>query len=104
MGRLIVAYVVASLDKALYDDYSCLVASNRSQINSAEYKNQPEHSQMDNSLSGCGFVQNIAPPSLSCNRKIKVKKILSLDNSIKMLVYNIIWVSSVSSNEADVVG
>jgi len=28
----LVAHVVASLDKALYDDYLCLVASNKQQI------------------------------------------------------------------------
>jgi len=36
------------LDKALYDDYVCLVASDKQQI-SKKSKKQPENSEMDNS-------------------------------------------------------
>jgi len=37
-------------------------------------KKQPENSEMDNSLRGCGFVQNIAPISLSRDRRIKMEQ------------------------------
>jgi len=38
-------------------------------------KKQPESSEMDSSLAGAdfGFVQNIAPPSLSHDRRIKME-------------------------------
>ena len=36
-------YVVASLNEALYDDYLCLVASNKQQFTWEEVKRQPEN-------------------------------------------------------------
>jgi len=71
---ILVEHVVESLDKALYDDYLCLVASNKQQIKWKEVKKLPKNSKLDNSLSGCGFVQNIAPPSLSRNGRIKMEQ------------------------------
>ena len=54
-------HVVASLDKTLYDDYLCLVASNKLQIYVGRSQNVKrkawENGQL---LSGCGFVQSIA--------------------------------------------
>ena len=48
-------HVVASVDKAFYDDYVCTVASNKQQIQWAIIrKNSPEHWKL---LSRCGFVQ-----------------------------------------------
>jgi len=38
LALILVAYVVASLDKALYDDYLYVMASNKQQINSKEVK------------------------------------------------------------------
>jgi len=45
------AHVVASLDKALYDDCLCFVASNKQQITESAKKSekQSENSEMDNS-------------------------------------------------------
>jgi len=46
----LIEYVVASLDKTLYNDYLCLVASNKQQIvRGKTSKKQPENSKMDNS-------------------------------------------------------
>ena len=48
-------HVVASLDKAFYDNYLCIVASNKQQIQWAIIrKNSQEHWKL---LSWCGFVQ-----------------------------------------------
>jgi len=62
------------LDKALYDDYLCLVASNKQQIQWSEVKETNGKLENGQLLSGCGFVQNIAPPSLSRDRKINMEK------------------------------
>jgi len=40
----LVVYVIASLDKALYDDYICLVVSNKHKIKKS--KKQPENSEI----------------------------------------------------------
>jgi len=37
-------HVIAFLDKTLYDNYLCLLASNKRQINRDEVKKQPENS------------------------------------------------------------
>ena len=48
-------HAVASLDKAFYDDYLCMVALNKQQIQRAIIrKNSQEHWKL---LSRCGFVQ-----------------------------------------------
>ena len=48
-------HVFASLEKAFYDDYLCMVASNKQQIQWAIIrKNSQEHWKL---LSRCGFVQ-----------------------------------------------
>jgi len=61
----LVSLIVASLDKALYDNYLCLMSSNKQQINWEEVKEATGKLGNGQLLSGCGFVQNIAPPSLS---------------------------------------
>jgi len=45
----LVGHVVAALDKMLYDDYLCLVASNKEQIQWYEVKETIENPEMDNS-------------------------------------------------------
>jgi len=52
------------VDKALFDDYLCLVALNNIKLSDKKSKKQLENSEMDNSLTGadCRSVQNIAPP------------------------------------------
>jgi len=45
-----------------------------SKLNGKKSKKQPENSEMDNSLSGCRFVQNIATPSLFRDRRIKMEQ------------------------------
>jgi len=44
---ILVAYVVASFDKALYDNYVCLVASNKHQINWKEVKRPHSKSKLE---------------------------------------------------------
>jgi len=41
---------------------------------SGKKSKEPENSEMDNSLSGCGFVQNIAPLLLSRDRRLKIEQ------------------------------
>ena len=49
-------HVVASLDKTLYDNYLCLVASNKQQIYvGRSQKRRPESLENGQLLSGCGF-------------------------------------------------
>jgi len=44
--------------------------SGRTSVEDKETTGNLENRQL---LSGCGFVQNIAPPSLSCDRRIKME-------------------------------
>jgi len=62
------------LDKTLYDDYLCLLASNKQQIQWSEVKETTGKLGNGQPLSGCGFIQNIAPPSLFRDRRIKMKQ------------------------------
>jgi len=67
--------VVAPLDKTLYDDCLCLMASNKQQIKwYKEVKKATGKLGNGQLLSGCGFVQNTAPQSLSRERRIKMKQ------------------------------
>jgi len=53
----LIRYVVASLDKVLYDDYLCLVmALNKSKLNDKKPRKQPEKLGNGQLLFGCGFV------------------------------------------------
>jgi len=45
----LITHVIAPLDKALYDDYLCLVTLNKQQIQWEEVKETTENSEMDNS-------------------------------------------------------
>jgi len=49
------------LDKSLYDDYLCLVASNKQQINWEKVKQATGKLENRQLLSKKRFVQNIAP-------------------------------------------
>ena len=50
------SHVVASLDKTLYDDYLCLVASNKQQIQWTRIRRNPqEHWIIGNSQAGADF-------------------------------------------------
>ena len=69
----------ASLDKMLYDDYLCLVESGKQQIKEVERKSNRKTWKRQ-LLSESGFVLRIAPPSLSRDRRIKMKK--SIKSSI----------------------
>jgi len=44
----LIVHVVSSLDKAIYDDNLCLVASNKQQIQYKKSKKQPENLEMYN--------------------------------------------------------
>jgi len=44
----LIAHVVASLDKSLYDDYLCLMSRTSSKFSGKNSKKQPENSKMDN--------------------------------------------------------
>jgi len=67
-------HIVVSLDKVLYNDYLCLVASNKKQIQWWEVKNTTEKLENSQLLSGCGFIQNIVPLLLSHDRRIKMEQ------------------------------
>jgi len=59
-------YIVVSLDKALYDDYLCLVwHRTSSKLTVKMSKKYLENTEMDNSCSRCGFVQNSATVAFS---------------------------------------
>ena len=73
--------VVASLDKMLHDNYLRLVESNKQQIEEVRSKIQGQL------LSVTGFVLCIAPPSLSRDRRIKMKKSMSLMKALLRLKY-----------------
>ena len=66
--------VVASLDKMLHDDYLCLVESGKQQIKKVRRKFKRKTWKQRQLLSESGFVLRIAPPSLSRDRRIKMKK------------------------------
>ena len=56
------SHVVASLDKTLYDDYLCLVASNQQQIQWTEiWRNSQEHWITGNSLAGADSFNHEVP-------------------------------------------
>ena len=72
----------------LYDDYLCLVKSGKQQIKEVRKKKiQPENLKQRQLLSESGFVLRIAPPPLSRNRRIKMKK-KSIYQSIRSKRYN----------------
>ena len=66
--------VVASLDKMLHDDYLCLVESGKQQTKEVRRKFKRKTWKQRQLLSESGFVLRIAPPSLSRDRRIKMKK------------------------------
>ena len=57
----------------LYDDYLCLVESGKQQIKEVGRKSNRKTWKRQ-LLSESGFVLHIAPPSLSRDRRIKMKK------------------------------
>ena len=81
-------HVVASLDKTLYDDYLCLVASNKYQIQWTKIRRNPhDHRKRP---SWCGFLQSRSSRS---NEKCTVRRIsycltLSGDSRINMRYNN----------------
>ena len=66
--------VVASLDKMLHDDYLCLVESGKQQMKKVTRKFKWKTWKQRQLLSESGFVLRTAPPSLSRDRRIKMKK------------------------------
>ena len=75
--------VVASLDKMLHDDYLCLVESGKQQIKEIRRKFNRKTWRQRQLLSKSGFVLHIAPPPLSRDRRIKMKKSI---NQLKYLI------------------
>ena len=65
----------------LHDDYLCLVESGKQQIKEVRRKFKRKTWKQRQLLSESGFVLRIAPPSLSRDRRIKMKK--SSINQIK---------------------
>ena len=63
-----------SLDKMLHDDYLCLVESGKQQIKEVSRKFNRKTWPQRQLLSESGFILRIAPPSLSCDRSVKMKK------------------------------
>ena len=67
----------AVLDKMLRSNYLCLVEFKKQQIEEVRNKSQAENSETRATpISESGFVLCIAPPSLSRDRRIKIKKLL----------------------------
>ena len=64
----------------LHDDYLCLVESGKQQIKEVRRKFKRKTWKQRQLLSESGFVLRIAPPSLSRDRRIKMKK--SINQSI----------------------
>ena len=58
----------------LHDDYLCLVESGKQQIKEVRRKFKRKTWKQRQLLSESGFVLRIAPPSLSRDRRIKMKK------------------------------
>ena len=58
----------------LHDDYFCLVESGKQQIKEAKSIIQTETSETKQLLRKSGLALRIAPPSLSRDRRIKMKK------------------------------
>jgi len=91
-----IGHVIATLDKMLYDD-SARQAAN-SVVRSQKTTGKLGNGQL---LSGCGFVQNITPPSLSRDRRIKMEQ----TNNIKVgrntvgTVYNLVPVKNAFSTD-----
>jgi len=77
------------MDKALYDDFLCLVASNKQQIQWQEVKETTGKLENGQLLSGCGFVQNIAPPSLSRARRIKMEQTNNMLTSVSRRLHSL---------------
>ena len=80
-------HVVASLDKTLYDDYLCLVASKSSKFSGQEFKETHRNiGSSETPISRCGFLQS---RSSRCNEKcadrpISLRLTLSGDKRINM--------------------
>ena len=69
------SHVVASLDKMLHVDYLCLVESGKQQLlKEVRRKFNRKTWKQGQLLRGSAFVLRIAPPPLSCDRRIKMKK------------------------------
>ena len=66
--------VVASLDKMLYDNYSCEVERNKQQIKEIRSKIQLENSEANATPKRVWFVLCVASSSLSRDGRIKMKK------------------------------
>ena len=62
----------------LHDDYLCLVESGKQQIKEVRRKFKRKTWKQRQLLSESGFVLRIAPPSLSRDRRIKMKKSINL--------------------------
>ena len=61
-----------NMGEKLHNDYICLVESGKQQIKEIRENSTGKQRQL---LSESGFVLRIAPPSLSRDRRIKMKKI-----------------------------
>ena len=70
----------------LHDDYLCLVESGKQQIKEVRRKLKRKTWKQRQLLSESGFVLRIAPPSLSRDRRIKMKK--SINQSINLKPWN----------------
>ena len=88
--------VVASLDKMLHDDYLCLVESGKQQIKEVKRKFNRKIWKQGQLLSESGFVLRIAPPPLSRDRRIKMKK--SIKKSMLSIRPVQVYLSVVSPN------
>ena len=68
----------------LYDDYLCLVESGKQQIKEVGRKSNRKTWKRQ-LLSESGFVLRIAPPSLSRDRRIKMKKSIIISKNAQLV-------------------
>ena len=68
----------------LYDDYLCLVESGKQQIKEVGRKSNRKTWKRQ-LLSESGFVLRIAPPSLSRDRRIKMKKSIIIGKNAQLV-------------------
>jgi len=69
----LITYISEPLDKVLYDDYSAWWFPTSNKLTGKKSKKKQVNSENGRLLHGCGFIQNIEPPSLSCDRRLNMK-------------------------------
>ena len=93
--------VGASLDKMLHDDYLCLVESGKQQMKEVTRKFKRKTWKQRQLLSESGFVLRTAPPSLSRDRRIKMKKSINQHLQKCLLHQQLKWPNDYESGQTN---